>query len=33
MSFYSLSYTDTNGTEILLSDYKDYVILMVNTAT
>ena len=33
MSLYNLSYTDTNGTEILLSDYKDYVILMVNTAT
>lgn len=33
MSLYSLSYTDTAGTEISLSDYKDYIILIVNTAT
>ncbi len=33
MSFYDLSYTDTAGAEVSLSDYRDYVILIVNTAT
>lgn len=33
MSLYSLSYTDTSWTTISLEDYKDKVILIVNTAS
>ena len=33
MSFYDLSYTDTTGKEISLANYKDHLILIVNTAT
>lgn len=33
MSLYSLSYTDTSWKIISLEDYKDQVILIVNTAT
>ncbi len=33
MSFYDLSYTNTTGTKINLSNYRDYVIVIVNTAT
>jgi len=33
MSIYDLSYTDTAWKSISLADYKDHVILVVNTAT